>query len=246
MQRQTFQNPSYQTKQYTGAPNGQPVQPSNGGAWDFLNSGDPQPPKKESIFKRYKMLIIIAGSSIFLLLLVAILAAASSTGSKTANNDDYIAGPTTSVSTNTYDSEYFSMVYAQALKINIDESVVAPPGWFVQFAEEVEPSPYDIKIQIGNEPSIYESGEEAVSELLEPGVEPTNVVSSDITVAGVAAKKTVGEYTGTQGEERYVVYTTAQVGSEYVIVSGTYPKANQEITDSFDAMVGSIKLKNSN
>lgn len=244
MQRQSFQNPSYQTKQYTGMPNSQPVAPA-GGAWDFLNSNQPlPPPQKESIFKRYKMLIIIAAGSLIFLVLVAILAAASpSKNSESGASGDYIAGPTTSVSTNTYDGQYFSMIYAQALRINIDESVVAPPGWFVQFAEEVEPSPYELSLQIGNEPSIYESGEEAVSELLDPGVEPTNIVTSDITVAGVSAKKTVGEYTGSQGEERYVVYTTAQVGDEYVIVYGTYPKANQEITDSFDAMVGSIRLK---
>ena len=214
-------------------------QPSPNGAWDFLNT--PEPPQKQSFFKTNRKIIIIVGLVFGLLILLAVIAAASGGGS--VKKPSNLEGPTTSVPTTDYNKETLSFKHASVLNVLVDEQNEEGSGWYVLFNEDKDSSDYNILVKTSTSAPIYADGTEAVSELLDVGVEPTNVVSSDVILAGEHAKKTVGEFTGADGREYYVVYSNAKVGSLYVTVSGTYLKDRQDITDSFDAMIGSIKLK---
>lgn len=236
-------------------PNQQPTYPTNqpsaqgpsggNGAWDFLNT-PAEPPKKKSLFARNKKLFIIAVSAIVILVVLAVVAAttAPQESDDSSTNGEKPTLATTSVPLTKYDGQYFSVDYASSLKINIDEALEDPDGWFLHFAEDPEFFTYDIAVQAGDEQPAYENGTDAIEAFLaEEGYTPTNVITPAVVLAGVDSIKTVGEYTDSSGSERYVVYATAQVGDKYVIVNGTYPKDNTDIVDSFDAMIGSIKLK---
>lgn len=214
-------------------------QPNSNGAWDFLNT--PEPVKPKSFFQRNKKFILIVGISFGILMLAAVLAVATGGGgTKKISN---IEGPSTTVPLSSYDKDALSFQHANELNVALDEQNDGEPGWIILFAEEKDSSDYLISVKTSTEAPIYADGVEAVSELLDVDVEPKNVVTTDVVLAGQRAQKTVGEFTGEDGREYYVVYTNTQVGEQYVTASGTYLKEKQNITDSFDAMIGSIKLK---
>jgi len=232
-----------QQNQQQNNPGNQPTSNPGGGpdgAWDFLYN-QPDSPKKESFFSRYKKLIIIAGSAFVLLIVLGIVASLSSNGSSTTKTSS-LEVPTTTVSTTAYDGKYFSMSYASSLKINADEVLEDEEGWFLQLADDPELPAYDIAVRVSSEVSPYADSEEGVRELIDPGNQPNNVVTTDVLLAGEPTKKSVGEFTNDL-DDVYLVYTSAQIGDKYITVSGMYSRSNQEINDSFDAMIGSIKLK---
>jgi hypothetical protein len=224
-------------------PNQPPQQsPAGNGAWDFLYTQQPQPPQKKSFFSEYKKLIIVAVSAVIILVGLTVIASLSSSSDKSQNQQ--LKAATTTVPMTNYNGQYFTLSYPSSLIINIDETLGEPEGWFLQFADSPENSTYTITVEASTEPSAYADGEQAVNEILyDDHITPTNVVTSDVVMAGTQAKKTVGEYTSSTGEQRYVIYATVQSGTRYITAKGTYPKSSQNITDSFDAMLGSIQLK---
>ena len=217
---------------------------SNGNPWDFLYS-QPEVAKKKTFFQEYKKLIIVASSAVILLIILGVVAALSPSQTTEQNGTgSTLQVPTTNVKMNRYEGQYFSAEYPSSLKINIDESLGQPEGWFLHFAEDPEFKAYDIAIQAGQEASGYETGGDAVEAFLagqEQGP-PGNVYTAGAVVAGVDGLKTVGEYSDSEGTERYVIYATAEVNGKNVIVNGTYPKSNQDIVDSIDVLIASIRL----
>lgn len=211
------------------------------GNWSPLNdySNDFQPPKP-SLFSRYKKLIIVSVIAIIVLVGLAIASAATKPKTETQG---FVPGPTTSVQTANYDQVKFSMIYAKDLKIAIDEASGDQNDWLLLFAENSENSPYNLSVYVTDEEPFYQSSEEGLFETQDLGVEPINIVTSDISVAGVKTQKSIGEIQKSDNLNYYVAFTSAKVGEQYVVVSATYPKDNTQIHDSFDAMVGSIKLK---
>lgn len=210
------------------------------GAWDFLNTPD-QPPKPPSFFARYRKLIIIASVSLFILVglsVVSVLMAPAS--DEPAVN---LESSATTVELKDYQGSVLSFKYPANLRINLDEAVEEPKGYFVQLAEDSENSTYDIAVQTMQGDSPYQSGEEAVTELLELGLEAKNTVTTDVEMAGGVTKKTLAEYTDAAGIEKYVVYAAVKNGDVTVMATAMYPRDQSEITDSFNALIASIALK---
>ncbi len=172
-----------------------------------------------------------------------VVTAVSSNSGTVDQSQSALETPVTEVQMTKYSGQYFSVEHASSLKINIDEALTSSNGWFLHFAEDPEYVAYDLAIQVGDEEPQYDNGSLAVEAFLaEQEYTPDNVTTSAAVVAGVDSLKTVGEYTTTDGQERYVVYATAQVEGEYVIVDGTYPKNNSDIAGSFDKMIASIRV----
>lgn len=219
---------------------GQQLPSKDSGAWDFLNT-PAAPPKQPSFFQQQKKLIIIA--VLMLLMLVGLAVAAAFSSENSSSNDVSLEGPSTSVPLADYDGEAFRFSHAASLKIDMNEKVEESDGWFVLLSDNIENPSYDIAVETSNNPSIYVDGEEAVNELLPVDITAINPVTTDVAFAGVLAKKTVAEYTTPEGLLNNVVYVHAEINGKYLTVSGTYRATNQEITDSFDAMIGSIALK---
>ncbi len=211
------------------------------GNWSPLNdySNDFHPPKP-SLFSKYKKLIIV--SSVAILLLIGLAIAGSASKQKT-ETEGFVPGPTTSVETSNYDQAKFSMIYAKDLQIAIDEASADQNSWFLLFAEDAENSPYNLSIYVTNEVPFYQNSEEGLLESQDLGNVPINIVTSDVTLAGVKTQKSIGEILKSDNLNYYVAFTSAKIGEKYVVVSATYAKDNAQIHNSFDAMIGSIKLK---
>lgn len=210
------------------------------GNWSPLNdySNDIPPPKK-SFLSRYKKLIIITAIALVVLIALTIAGATSSPSDK--KND--LTGPTTNVELSSYDKQKFSMSYANGLNIAIDEAYEEDSSWYLLFAENTENSPYNLAVYVTKDKPFYSSSEEGLYEQQDSGVELSNIVTTDVVLAGSNTQKTVGEITDSDGKQLYSVFTSVNIGDQYVLVTAKYPKDNTQINDSFDAMIGSIKLK---
>jgi hypothetical protein len=220
-------------------PNNQIPSIKQPGNWSPLN--DPTydlPPPKKSFFSKYKKLIIISSVAVILLVGLAIVESLGSSNSASTN----LEGAKTSVELSNYDGQKFSMSYAKSMNIVIDEPSEDSAEWYLMFGKDIEESDYTVSVYLTEEAPFYADSEEGAREQLGVGVEPTNLVTSDVVVAGVSTPKTVGEYSQ-DGKDYYVAYTDVKIGDQYLSISATYPTDNAEIHDSFDAMVGSIKLK---
>jgi len=210
------------------------------GAWDFLNTPD-QPPRPPSFFARYKKLIIIASTSLFILVGLSVLSVFMAPPSE--ESAVTVESSATTVELKDYQGAELSFKYPANLRINLDEAVEEPKGYFVQLAEDSENSTYDIAVQTMEGDSPYVSGEEAVAELLELGQEAKNPVTTDVEMAGGTTKKTIADYVDSAGIEKYVVYAAIKNGDKTVMATAMYPKDRSEITDSFNALIASISLK---
>ncbi len=211
------------------------------GNWSPLNdpSYDVQPPKK-SFFSQYKKLIII--SSVALVVLIGLAIAGAMSSPKKTNQTD-LAGPTTNVELANYDKQKFSMSYAKGLSIALDEAYDEGNSWYLLFAENAENSAYNLAVYVTKDKPYYSSSEEGLYEQQDTGVELLNIVTSEVTLAGSKTQKSVGEITGNDGKQLYSVFSSVNIGDQYVLVTAKYPKNDSRINDSFDAMIGSIKLK---
>lgn len=207
-------------------------------AWQSLGLLQPEPPPKDSFFKRNKKYILLLIVGLGFLIILTVVALVSS-GGKSTNT---IEAPSTNVALTTYDKESLAIKYPASLDIKLDEKL-EDGGRYIVFEENKESPDYSISVTIRSVAQIYQDGEEAVHELLDVGTEPSNVVTSEVILGGVKTQKTIAEFIAENGEPRYIVYSSAQSGDQYVTVSGTYTKDNQEITDSLDATLASIKLK---
>lgn len=219
-------------------------QPNNpqaySGAWDFLNTPD-QPPKQPSFFSRYKKLIIIASVSLFILVGLSALSFVFAPQSEESAVN--VESSATTVELKDYQGAELTFKYPANLRINLDEAVEEPKGYFVQLAEDSEISTYDVAVQTMQGDSPYTSGEEAVTELLELGEEAKNPVTTDVEMAGGTTKKTIAEFIDSAGTEKYVVYAAIKNGDRTVMATAMYPRNQTEITDSFNALIASISLK---
>lgn len=211
------------------------------GNWSPLNdpSYDIQPPK-QTFFSKYKKLVIISVIALVILVGLTIVAAISPPGGTKGSN---LAGPTTNVELTNYDKQKFSMSYAKGLNISIDEAYEEGDSWYLLFAENTENPPYSLAVYVTKDKPFYSSSEEGLYEQQDAGVELSNIVTTDIILAGSKAQKSVGEIIGGDGRQLYSVFTSVNIGDQYVLVTAKYPKDNSQINDSFDATVGSIKLK---
>ena len=209
------------------------------GNWSPLQefSNDSQPPK-QSFFSRYKKLIIITGIS--LIILVSLTVLGSLMGEQT---DGYIEGPKTTVALSQYDKERFSMSYPNGLNTLIDEVTEDGKGWFLLFSDASENPPYTLSVYLTSQDPLFVSNEEGLANQQEEGVTAQNVITNDVALAGATAKKSLGEIKGTDGKDYYVAFSYVQIGENFILVNAKYPKDNKEIHDSFDAVIGSIKLK---
>ena len=207
------------------------------GNWSPLNDPSYDLPPQPSFFKRWKKLIIIVAVSVVFLIGLAITASLTSPSAK------YQEGPKTSLQLENYDKQFFSMSYPKGLNISIDEGSVDGKSWYLSFAENIENSPYNLSVYSTDQAPFYSSSEEGLLEQQELGVEVTNVSTSDVVLAGVQTKKSVGQITSSDGKDYYVVFSGTNVGERYVMVTARYLKDNTLIHDSFDAVIGSIKLK---
>ena len=211
-------------------------------AWDFLSA--PEPLKPPSLYQKNKKFIWLVGGLLGFMLILLIIAVIASPGSDTNGpQNGSLEGPTTEVPTTIYEGEQLSMSYASSLNINIDEAK-EDDGWFINFNDNVDAPSYDLSVDVSFEASPYVDGEDAVREMLEEGQEPSNIVTSEVVMAGFTSQKTVAEFSDEVGQW-YLVYATVEAGDRFLTVSGRYQKQLQEITDSFDAMIGSIRLKES-
>lgn len=211
------------------------------GNWSPLGnySNDLPPPQKQSFFSKYKKLIIV--SIIAVLLLIGMAIAGSLSKSKTpkvANKVNVHA--TTNVPLTSVSNAKFSLDYPKSLNI-ISDLATPDDGWLVVLGQNNAPP--RIEIALTKNAPFYVNSEEGLTEQQSLGVEPINVITTDVVIAGIQTKKSVGEVTGDDGKQLNTVFTSAKVGDKYIVVSGYYPKDNQDINDSFDAMLGSISLK---
>ncbi len=220
-----------------------PVQSSPQSDWTPAGPNSPFiTPSVDPRVKRRKILLITVGILMSLLVLIAIVATYTGNSGRNSVEQEYIEGPTTDVALSDQDAPLFSIRYSSELEVLINEELTDEDGWFLGLAESEENSSYNINVRVStNEPEFID-GEEAVFELTPTEGDPYNVDTSDVVTAGVRTKKTTGEYT--QNDANYIVaYSVAKVGERYVEVTALYPKDNQTITKSFDAMLGSIRLK---
>ena len=227
-------NPNQNQNQYNNVPSIK--QP---GDWSPLSnySNDVPPPQKKSFFSKYKKLIIVSVIAILLLIGMAVVASLSkSKTAKVANKVNVHA--TTNVPLTFVSNDKFSLDYPKSMNIISDLST-PDDGWLVVLGQNVA----RIEIALTKNAPYYADSEEGLAEQQALGVEPINVTTTDVVIAGIQTKKSVGEVTGDDGKQLNTVFTSAKVGDKYIVVSGYYPKDNQDINDSFDAMLGSISLK---
>lgn len=201
----------------------------------------PAPPEGSH---RRKKLYLMAGISLGILLLLGLIAAMSG-DKKTATSvmERAASNAQTSVEMADYDQQGFSLKYPKGLNVLTSEALEDQPGWFLDFRPSENEASYSVSLLSSNVESEYESGEDAITELADDGVEPHNIQTSDVVVAGVKSKKTTASFTR-DGVEYIMVYVYAHTDKQhYLEVTATYDKKLTNITDSFDVMLGSIKIK---
>lgn len=228
-------NPNQQP-QYNNVPSIK--QPGN---WSPMN--DPSynlPPPKKSLFGRYKKLIIIAAVALILLIGVAVLAAVTSTKSDQSQN---LSGATTSVKMTNYDGQKFSMQYPEIANKVADEASDAPDSWFLLLMDQSESPKYKISVLVSSDDPFYADDENAISELVDNGIKPSSFKSSDVVMAGNKTTKGEAEYTDNNGQNFYARYAHTKIGDKNISVFMYNTTDNTQLNDSFDATVGSIKLK---
>lgn len=175
-------------------------------------------------------------------MLLAVIASIVGGGSKKAGGGDYINSTAqTTVELADYDKEVFSMRYPKTLSILTDEALDDQAGWYLSLQQTAESSDYEVSVLLSAVAPEYINGEEAVNELVDEG-DLTNVQTSDVVMAGVRTQRTTAEYTVDE-QQYYIVYAHAQVGDQHIEFTANYDKKRVEITDSMDAVLGSIKLK---
>lgn len=235
-------NPNYQNQnEYNFNQTAQPVRqnPNNAnGAWDFLNQQ--APPPKKSFFQQNKKLVLAGAIALIMIVVVGILSVVFPDNSK---NQDLVAGATTDVPMTIYDGQYFSMSYASDMQLNLDEPLTEEDGWFVNFSDNPERPSYDISVFVESEAPSYASGVEAINDLFGTNATEAEAVTSAVVLAGIEATKTVLDTTNELGQPAKVVYISTELNEKYISAYGVYPVSNQAISDSFDAMVGTITLQ---
>ncbi len=204
--------------------------------WAFLNSPS-EPPKQPSLFAKYKKLILFM---LVPMIIITILAAIYSFTKK----DSSLPLAQTNVATSQYDGQYFSMNYASSLRKDTDEKLEdGSNGWFLSFAEEdYENTKYKIFVKVSDQPPNEEASQESLNQVVDEGIELSNITSSEVSLAGDTATKYVGEYTNDIATKN-VFYVTTHKNGKYLTVSGEYNKDNSDISNSLDAMLDSVKLK---
>lgn len=218
--------------------NNQPASDINQFAWsaaDLMPAQAPEDPRA----KMRKRILLIAGVSLGFLVFIAVIASLSSSGSKTPKGTNvYVPGPETQIEQSNYDSDVLTLKYPKSLSIAADDPLEEEYGRSLQLIG----NDANVGIYISGNVPEYEDNDEAIIEVAPDGVELVNIKTTSALNAGQRSEKITAEYT--DAEKEYVVfYSKGQVGERYVIASGTYLKESKDITDSLDAMLGSIKLK---
>lgn len=190
-------------------------------------------------------MIIVASVALVMLVALGIAASLSpSQDQQAAQTAESTENPTTQVPMSEYEGQYMTVEYPSSLQINIDEAMNDPDGWFLHFAEDPDFVKYDIAVQAGDEQPAYDNGSIGLEAFLsEQDYVPNNVVTEGAVVAGVDSLKTTGEFTAANGEEYYGLYASAEVNGKYVIITAAYPKSNEDITNSIDTLIASVRLK---
>lgn len=218
-----------------------PVQQSSNALWSPVG-GSPLTPVPDPRAKRMKLMMIAFGV-LAGLLLIAVVVAATSGNQGATKQQDYVAGPETDVPLTDQEVDKFTMRYPSSLALLENVELPEEDGWYLLLSEEdVEASPYNVSVKVSTEELEYADGEEAVFELNPSESDPYNIQVSDVVTAGVPTKKTTAEYMQ-DGVAKVVAYSASKVGNRNVEVIAQYPKDNEDINRSFDAMIGSIKLK---
>lgn len=233
------QDPYQYQKPDTSLP---PVDTTTQGNWSPVGN-TPLQPSPDPRAKRMKIVLISFGVIMTLLVIVAVIAATRGDDQPAAQQQEYIAGPETDVPLTEQDVAKFSMRYPSSLNLAENQELPEENGWFLLLSEEdIENSAYELIVKVSNVEPDYVDGEEAVFEINPVEADPYNLQVSDVVTAGTRAKKTTAEFMN--GGVPYVVaYSMVRVGDRYVEVSALYPKDQEEIVRSFDAMIGSIRLK---
>lgn len=219
--------------------------PNQSGAWDFLNTPD-QPPPKPSFLARNKKFVILAGGALAILLIVTVLATVfGNSSSNTGTTAGNLPGATTTVPLKEHSNDVFTVNYPDVLNAVTDEKIddEGEIGWYTLLAKSSDNLEEKVSIVLSNEAPAYENGEEAVRAMLDEGLEPSNVTTKDVVVAGSNVTKTVAEFTGVDSKEYQAIYASVEISDNFVSFNAMYSKDSQPLIDSFDAMVGSFKLK---
>lgn len=214
------------------------MQPSNSDQLPQVNNWQPDPAGK-------RRKIILIGLGIFAALMLVLVIAAALLGGdnkKTGSNKFITSSAQTSVEMADYDKQALSLRYPKSLNLFTDEPLDGGLGWFLSFSPAEGSENYDISILVSTAEPEYQSGEEAVTELLDDGLSVNNIQTTDVIVAGTQGKKTATEFV--KDDQAYlIVYSTAHVGDKYVEFTAIYDKKLVDVTDSLDVLLGSIKLK---
>lgn len=193
-----------------------------------------------------KKILIISGVGLAVLMLIAALATVMTedkSGSSGSLDKSKFGPSVYSASTaepEMVDNAAFSLTYPKALQKTDDEVFEDQFGGLVSFIDGNDPSEYEIGVLVTDNESEYLSGEDAVVELVEEEV--SNVQTGDVTVAGTPGKISSGEFTRNK-KKWAVVYSHTKVGEYYVEFTAIYNQEIEYITDSINALLGSIKLK---
>lgn len=221
----------------------QPNQPSNNvpsikqpGNWSpFDNYTNDIPPPKQSFFSKYKKLIIVSAVSIVLLITLAVLASTSDTSNK------YTEGPSTDVTMASLENSTLSMSYPEGMMIV--NNAVDEAGDYGLYIVTNQDSLTGVSVSVMSADPLYGDATTGLSSNQTSGSEPTNITESDVVMAGQQTTKAVGDITSEDGKTYKAVYAGVMVGSKFVMVTAEYLPDNSNMADSFDAMIGSIKLK---
>ncbi len=191
---------------------------------------------------RTKKILIIGIGSLVILLIIAVIAALAAPSKNTGipkGSDSYIAGPSTTLPQDTYNGKLLSLSYPKGLELSVGEELSGEYGQAVVLnAENTE-----IKVLVSGQAPEYADGEEGVSEAAPSDVDVVNIQTKDVLNSGQKSQKTTGNFQ-LNGIDYVVVYSHTLVGERHVVVTAVYPQANTLVKDSFDALLGSIKLSN--
>lgn len=210
------------------------------GNWSPLdNYTNDMPPPKQSFVARYKKLIIVSAVAVLLLVGLAVLTALTSP--KKAS-DQNLEGAKTYLETVSYSDSSLSLNYLKGLNI-LENKDLSSGEYQLVLAENTDNSPYNISINISEQDPLYPTSADGLNSNIPGDVQLTNVLTTDVVMAGKQTQKSYGELVGEDGKSYYEVYTGVNINSKFVTVNAEYPKDDKNINDSFDAMLGSIKLK---
>lgn len=201
------------------------------------------PPPKKPFLGRYKRLVIIFVVAMVVLVGVAVMA--TLTTNKNGKSDN-LPGSTTSVSMTNYDGKTFSMQYPQGLSIIADEEIDEEnSGWYLLIMDDQSDSAakYSIYVSVSKDDPFYIDDEDAINQEVDDGVSVSNFRSSEVVLAGNKTTKGEADYVGSEDQNYVTRYSQTKIGDKYISVFAYNLADDSRINDSFDAMLGSIRLK---